>query len=52
MKSHAPCHPHEILLNSVLTIEEYFLATTTFRPIPAGRPTEAVPCSAGNSNWG
>ena len=47
MKGHAPCHHHEILPNAALTIEKSSLASATFRPIPAGRPTETVPLPFG-----
>ena len=38
-------HYPEILPHSVLVIEKSFLATATFRPIPAGRPADTLlPC--------
>jgi hypothetical protein len=52
MKGNAPCRRHEILPHSVLTLEKSYLAAFTFRSIPAGRPTETMPCPAGNSKLG
>jgi hypothetical protein len=46
MKGHVPCHHHEILPNSILTMEKSYLATTTFRPIPALGPIDSLPASA------
>jgi len=47
-----PCRHHAISLDSVLTIQNTSLATATFRPIPTVRPTDLLPCPAGDSNLG